>query len=79
MAPRGAAAVRVNDHAWMRGFAAGVGAHTFCPYLAGTDDALAWLEGWIEGDATRLDTLSLGHVVICQPPLRDRADETPAP
>jgi ribosome modulation factor len=62
----------------MRGFAAGVGENKVCPYFAGTDDALAWLDGWIEGDATRWATLSLSHVVVRQHAVADRAEEADA-
>ena len=43
-----------TEVAWERGFAAGLLDDAECPYFAGTDDALAWLSAWIEGERIRL-------------------------
>ena len=43
-----------SQEAWEQGFAAGLLCDNACPYFAGTDDALTWLSGWIEGERIRL-------------------------
>jgi ribosome modulation factor len=43
-----------SQEAWEHGFAAGLLGDNECPYFAGTDEALTWLSGWIEGERIRL-------------------------